>query len=135
MTMRGWRPRSPVLRTRLPRFRGVDGRQAAGILFQEAGMSRGTVLVDRERCKGCALCVGVCPKGILRMDSRYNSRGYRPVLLDDSAEECTGCAICAVICPDVALSVFRERKVAPAVHRPAPAVGKESRPEGAAHGR
>lgn len=98
-------------------------------------MSRGTVMVDRERCKGCALCVGVCPKGILRMDSRYNNRGYRPVLLDDGAEQCTGCAICAIICPDVALTVFRERTIDRAVHRRGPALGGAGQPEGAIHGR
>jgi len=74
-------------------------------------MSRGTVVIDRERCKGCALCVGVCPQALLQMDSRYNSRGYRPVQFEDPSNLCTGCAICAVICPDVVFTVFREQKV------------------------
>lgn len=74
-------------------------------------MSRGTVVIDRERCKGCALCVGVCPKQILRIESAYNTRGYHPVMLANSAGQCTGCAICAVICPDVVFSVYREGRV------------------------
>lgn len=73
-------------------------------------MSRGTVVVDRDRCKGCALCVGVCPKHLLHMESGYNARGYRPVMLADSEGQCTGCAICAVICPDVVFSVYRESR-------------------------
>lgn len=73
-------------------------------------MLRGTVVIDRERCKGCALCVGVCPKHLLQMDSRYNSRGYRPVMLADEAGICTGCAVCAVICPDVVFTVYRQSK-------------------------
>lgn len=68
-------------------------------------------MIDRERCKGCALCVGVCPKQLLRMESGYNARGYRPVQLADSAQQCTGCAICTVICPDVVFSVYRESRV------------------------
>lgn len=74
-------------------------------------MSRGTVVIDRERCKGCALCVGACPKQLLRVESGYNAKGYRPVQLADSTHQCTGCALCAVICPDVVFSVYREGRV------------------------
>lgn len=74
-------------------------------------MIRGTVMIDRERCKGCALCVGVCPHQLLQMESGYNTRGYRPVQLTDSAGQCTGCGVCAVICPDVVFSVYREGRV------------------------
>lgn len=78
-------------------------------------MLRGTVVIDRERCKGCALCVGVCPQHLLQMDSRYNSRGYRPVMLSpempgDGTGHCTGCAVCALLCPDVVFTVYRESK-------------------------
>ena len=68
-------------------------------------------MIDRERCKGCALCVGVCPKQLLRIEKGHNARGYRPVELADSAGQCTGCGVCAVICPDVVFSVYREGRV------------------------
>ena len=71
-------------------------------------MIRGTVVIDRERCKGCALCVGVCPQHVLRMENGYNARGYRPVMLAENGNHCTGCAVCAVICPDVVFSVYRK---------------------------
>ncbi len=79
--------------------------------------TRGTVLIDSERCKGCQLCVHVCPQGVLKMSEDYNAKGYHPVMLDESEGFCTGCAVCAVICPDVVFTVYREpvkRKARPA---------------------
>lgn len=64
------------------------------------------IKIDRERCKGCLLCVHFCPKGCITVDENYNSRGYRPGCFS-KADECTGCAICARVCPDVAIEVWR----------------------------
>lgn len=58
------------------------------------------------RCKGCGLCVEVCPKHILVLDeSIVNGLGYHPVRLTDQAS-CTSCALCARICPDAVFAVF-----------------------------
>ena len=71
-------------------------------------MARGTIFIDQERCKGCALCTTVCPQAVLRTDNAYlNDKGYHPAVLVDPDEKCTGCAVCAVICPDVCITVFR----------------------------
>jgi 2-oxoglutarate ferredoxin oxidoreductase subunit delta len=75
-------------------------------------MARGTIVIDQERCKGCELCVQVCPKEVIKMaEDGLNLRGYRPAALVDPNGECTGCAICAVICPDVCITVYREARV------------------------
>jgi 2-oxoglutarate ferredoxin oxidoreductase subunit delta len=59
-----------------------------------------------ERCKGCGLCVDVCPKHVLANDeSVVNPLGYHPVRLTDAAA-CTSCALCARICPDVVFAVY-----------------------------
>lgn len=72
-------------------------------------MSKGSVLIDQERCKGCQLCTLVCPQHVLRMDvTQLNARGYHPARLDETQNVCTGCAVCAVICPDVCIRVYRE---------------------------
>ena len=63
-----------------------------------------------ERCKGCLLCVGVCPKKIIRQSARLNRQGYRVAETDENAGECAGCAGCAVICPDLAIRVFKTKK-------------------------
>lgn len=62
--------------------------------------------IAEERCKGCGLCVDVCPKHVLALDtSTVNRLGYHPVRLTD-ASLCTSCAFCARVCPDVVFSVF-----------------------------
>ena len=71
-------------------------------------MAKGTVVINRDRCKGCALCVNACPQHVLHLSDTYNIRGYRPVVLDESVAACTGCAVCAVVCPDVVFTVYRE---------------------------
>ena len=75
-------------------------------------MASGTIFIDQERCKGCALCPPVCPKDVIVMDdTRLNAKGYHPAMLVDPEGQCTGCAICAVICPDVCITVYREPHV------------------------
>ena len=63
------------------------------------------VTIDKDACKGCGLCVTVCPKHILRLsETQLNSRGYNPVEITDM-EACIGCASCAVMCPDFVFTV------------------------------
>ena len=60
-----------------------------------------------EICKGCGLCVSVCPKGILELSKdRLNIKGHHPAQLKDE-EACVGCASCAVMCPDCVIKVER----------------------------
>ncbi len=56
-------------------------------------------------CKGCALCVGVCPKGIIRISpDKINKKGHSPAEITDQ-EQCIGCAFCATMCPDCVITV------------------------------
>jgi 2-oxoglutarate ferredoxin oxidoreductase subunit delta len=61
--------------------------------------------VDRERCKGCGLCVGVCPKNVLELSTVVNVTGYFPVY-QARPEDCILCALCCTMCPDLALSII-----------------------------
>ncbi|MGD8998019.1 MAG: 4Fe-4S binding protein [Anaerolineae bacterium] len=73
-------------------------------------MARGMVVIREDRCKGCNLCVDVCPVGILQLaEDRFNIKGHHPVEVTDP-EECTGCAMCATICPDVVFTVYRRKR-------------------------
>ncbi len=61
---------------------------------------------DRERCKGCELCVPVCPKDIVLMDDVINQKGYRVATVREM-DKCIGCAMCARMCPDTVIKVFK----------------------------
>jgi 2-oxoglutarate ferredoxin oxidoreductase subunit delta len=80
---------------------------------------RGTIVIDEGRCKGCGLCVPVCPKDVIQMAEYFTARGYRPAMLVDLQGACTGCMLCATVCPDVAITVYREERG----QRPAAPVG------------
>lgn len=65
--------------------------------------------INRNRCKGCRLCIDVCPKKNLGVSSLFNKMGYHYV---EQAEEdgCTGCRKCAIICPDAAIELYIEEE-------------------------
>lgn len=69
---------------------------------------KGTIVVDRERCKGCGVCVASCPCNVLAMSAEVNGKGYTFVQMADP-DACTGCASCAVICPDSVITVYRQK--------------------------
>ena len=62
----------------------------------------GRIVLNRDRCKACYLCINACPKKILEPDSSVNELGYYPAKVKDE-KECIGCAICARVCPDMAI--------------------------------
>ncbi len=66
----------------------------------------GKITINRDKCKGCLLCISVCPKELISADSKLNLRGVKPVKFKDSGE-CLGCALCAVICPDCCIEVYK----------------------------
>ena len=71
-------------------------------------MPRGVVVIDRERCKGCGLCISACPQQVLAFSGERNRGGY-DVACVARPEACVGCGFCAMTCPDVAIEVYRER--------------------------
>ncbi|MBN1805053.1 MAG: ferredoxin family protein [Sedimentisphaerales bacterium] len=66
----------------------------------------GKIVIDTERCKGCGLCVIVCPRGSIIISDKSNKNGYFPAQYNNN-NECTGCAACAIMCPEAIIEVFR----------------------------
>jgi 2-oxoglutarate ferredoxin oxidoreductase subunit delta len=75
----------------------------------------GKIIINTERCKGCGLCVQVCPKGAIVISKQSNKSGYFPA--QASNIDCTGCAVCAIICPDAAIEVYRENNILDKPHK------------------
>ena len=74
------------------------------------GKIKGAIVVDTERCKGCALCVVACPLHIIALTTKQvNNKGYvfAQQIEDDT---CTGCTSCATVCPDGCITVYRVKE-------------------------
>lgn len=69
---------------------------------------RGAIVVDMDRCKGCALCVEACPKDVIALAKKVNKSGY-PFVEVVNQESCVGCASCAIVCPDGCITVYRKK--------------------------
>ena len=63
--------------------------------------------IDKDRCKGCGLCVIVCPKNVLEMSSEVSAKGYFPAY-QARPEDCIYCALCCTMCPDVAITITED---------------------------
>jgi 2-oxoglutarate ferredoxin oxidoreductase subunit delta len=65
------------------------------------------VRINVERCKGCGLCLAVCPKKNLKTGGTINARGvFAAVVVDE--KDCTGCGMCYVMCPEVCIEIENE---------------------------
>ncbi|MFO7951767.1 MAG: ferredoxin family protein [Bacillota bacterium] len=71
--------------------------------------AKGKLTIDREKCKGCGLCVEFCPRGILELDKKINIQGYNPAIITDE-DNCNACGFCFLVCPDVVIEVERVKE-------------------------
>ena len=69
---------------------------------------QGEVIVDSQGCKGCGLCIEVCPTDTLQFSKSINSNGYHYAEVTNDA--CIGCANCALICPAAVITVYKIKK-------------------------
>jgi len=63
------------------------------------------VKINSESCKSCGYCVKFCPKNVLAIGDKVNSKGYEFVVVQN--DDCIGCKMCGVICPDAAIEVYK----------------------------
>ncbi len=63
------------------------------------------VKFNTDICKGCGLCVNVCPKKILIIaKEKINKKGYYPAEITNEAL-CIGCGFCYTMCPDSVITI------------------------------
>ncbi|MHB8156310.1 MAG: 4Fe-4S dicluster domain-containing protein [Desulfocucumaceae bacterium] len=68
---------------------------------KKAGAKKNNLDINPKWCKGCSLCVAVCPKGILSLDELGK-------IHVENIEECIGCGLCEETCPDYAIKVVKD---------------------------
>ncbi|GHU23374.1 4Fe-4S ferredoxin [Spirochaetia bacterium] len=66
---------------------------------------KGKIVLDRELCKGCFLCVRACPVHVLDKDTTANSTGTYPASVVNP-DACIACGNCFAMCPDVCIEIF-----------------------------
>lgn len=55
-------------------------------------------VVDESRCKGCGVCIKVCPSNV------FEIRHGKAFPLNSKA--CIGCRMCEIQCPNYAIKLF-----------------------------
>ena len=71
------------------------------------------VEITQEKCKGCEICVSVCPQGCLGLDHTvFNSKGFHPARYSSYGlkGKCTACGLCYMVCPDYAVRSIKMLK-------------------------
>ena len=62
--------------------------------------AKAEILIDRDWCKGCNICVALCPTQVLALDEQEKATVI-------ALERCTLCRSCELHCPDLAIEVRR----------------------------
>ncbi len=66
------------------------------------------ILIDEQYCKGCFLCIAVCPKKVLARGEKRSRAGYSMPQVENLGA-CISCALCEMTCPDMALTLVQEK--------------------------
>ena len=57
-----------------------------------------------DRCKGCDLCINICPKKVLKKSETLNRNVQYPPTIS-SEKKCTFCQMCQYVCQDFSIYV------------------------------
>ncbi len=64
--------------------------------------------IDERYCKGCLICVDVCPTKALGPSQEINVKGYILPIGNDM-KRCKACGLCELMCPDFAIAIDKIR--------------------------
>ncbi|KJJ84849.1 4Fe-4S ferredoxin [Candidatus Omnitrophus magneticus] len=62
------------------------------------------LVINIENCKGCLLCLEVCPAKVFQLSEHVNKKGVKYIEAV-SPEKCVTCGRCFAICPDTAIEI------------------------------
>ena len=60
------------------------------------------IRIDQNRCKGCDLCLKMCPERVFEETQKIGGKGFKlrePV----NTEDCSRCGLCQYFCPEEAI--------------------------------
>ncbi|HIH98553.1 MAG TPA: 4Fe-4S dicluster domain-containing protein [Thermoplasmata archaeon] len=60
----------------------------------------------RKWCKGCRICLKVCPRRVFEVEDGVDRDGYQKMIVK-RAEDCNYCMLCSLLCLDLAIEVKR----------------------------
>jgi 2-oxoglutarate ferredoxin oxidoreductase subunit delta len=67
------------------------------------------ITILEEWCKGCTICVEVCPTDVLKMES-VGTRWQGSIAVVIDADACIACMQCELQCPDFSLLIEKGAK-------------------------
>jgi len=67
----------------------------------EVMKKEGTIVINRDWCKGCGICVAFCPGEALVLDDKEKACWAFP-------DRCKRCGICEMRCPDIAIELVEK---------------------------
>ncbi len=70
---------------------------------QKAKKKDVTITINEAWCKGCVICVELCPESVLEMRSGKAKVAH--------LDQCSACMLCELRCPDFAIVVVDNSKV------------------------
>jgi len=63
------------------------------------------VLINKDKCKGCKICINFCPTKHLTLSKNLNKRGVLYIEISKDTK-CIGCGSCFLMCPDSCITVL-----------------------------
>ncbi len=60
--------------------------------------------IDERYCKGCLICVAVCPTKAIISSEKINAKGY-VIPVERNMSHCKVCGLCELMCPDFAIAI------------------------------
>ena len=60
--------------------------------------------VHPQYCKGCLICVAICPAKTIKPSEKINAKGYT-LPVEGDMKGCKGCRLCELMCPDFAIAI------------------------------